>query len=82
MTVEFTVLGQSFIGLNGGRILPDQAVSFMVLTNDQEETDRYWNAIMRTAAARIIAAGVRIVGFFWQITLKAAHGADEQDQIG
>ena len=46
LTVEFTVLGQAFVGLNGGpNFKPNEAVSFMVVTEDQEETDRYWNAI-------------------------------------
>src|SRR5271167_56991 len=46
LTVEFTVLGRSFVGLNGGsNFVPNEAVSFMVLTDDQAETDRYWNAI-------------------------------------
>ena len=48
LTVDFTVLGQSFVGLNGGpNFKPNEAVSFMVLTEDQAETDRYWNAIVR-----------------------------------
>nr|WP_229583542.1 VOC family protein [Paracoccus sp. S-4012] len=47
LTVEFTVLGRAFIGLNGEPVFtPNEAVSFMVLTEDQEETDRYWNAIV------------------------------------
>jgi predicted 3-demethylubiquinone-9 3-methyltransferase (glyoxalase superfamily) len=47
LTIEFTVLGQSYIGLNGGpNFKPNEAVSFMVLTDTQEETDRYWNAIV------------------------------------
>ncbi|MBA2771943.1 MAG: VOC family protein, partial [Sphingomonas sp.] len=46
LTVEFTLLGQSFLGLNGGpNFKPNESVSFMVLTEDQKETDRYWNAI-------------------------------------
>jgi predicted 3-demethylubiquinone-9 3-methyltransferase (glyoxalase superfamily) len=41
------VLGRPFIGLNGGSAFTlNEAVSFMVLTEDQEETDRYWNAIV------------------------------------
>jgi predicted 3-demethylubiquinone-9 3-methyltransferase (glyoxalase superfamily) len=41
------VLGRPFIGLNGGSAFtPNEAVSFMVLTENQEETDRYWNAIV------------------------------------
>ena len=47
LTVEFTVLGQKFVGLNGGpNFTPNESVSFMVVTEDQEETDRYWNAIV------------------------------------
>ena len=46
LTVEFTVLGRPFIGLNGGpAFTPNESVSFMVLTEDQDETDRYWAAI-------------------------------------
>lgn len=47
LTVEFTLLGRPFLGLNGGpSFKPNEAVSFMVLTEDQEETDRYWDAIV------------------------------------
>src|SRR5918997_6841591 len=47
LTVEFTVLGRQFVGLNGGpNFKANEAVSFMVLTGDQEKTDRYWNAIV------------------------------------
>ena len=47
LIVEFTVLGQAFVGLNGGPgIVPNLAVSFQVMTDDQAETDRYWDAIV------------------------------------
>ena len=47
LTVDFTVLGLGFMGLNGGPAFPQtQAVSFTVHTDDQAETDRYWNAIV------------------------------------
>ena len=47
LTVEFTVCGMALLGLNGGPQFPQtQAVSFMVYTDDQAETDRYWNAIV------------------------------------
>ncbi len=46
LTVDFTVLGQPFVGLNGGpEFTFDEAISFQVFTDTQEETDRYWNAI-------------------------------------
>src|SRR5436190_17473917 len=48
LTVEFTLLGQSFVGLNGGPGVPfTDAVSFQVFTDTQEETDRTWNAIVK-----------------------------------
>jgi predicted 3-demethylubiquinone-9 3-methyltransferase (glyoxalase superfamily) len=47
LTVEFTVLGIPCIGLNGGPIFPhSEAFSFQIATDTQEETDRYWNAIV------------------------------------
>jgi 2-polyprenyl-6-hydroxyphenyl methylase/3-demethylubiquinone-9 3-methyltransferase len=47
LVVEFTCLGLPVIGLNGGPEFPhSEAFSFQVLTEDQEETDRYWNAIV------------------------------------
>src|SRR5690348_6764496 len=52
LTVEFTLLGQAFVGLNGGpNFTPNEAVSFMVVTEDQAETDRYWNAIVGNGGA-------------------------------
>ena len=50
LTVEFTVLGRRFLGLNGGPVFtPNEAVSFMVLTETQGETDRYWNCLLYTS---------------------------------
>jgi len=47
LTVEFTVLGIPCLGLNGGPMFPhSEAFSFQVATDDQAETDRYWNAIV------------------------------------
>ena len=47
LTVEFTVLGIPCLGLNGGPTFKhSEAFSFQVATDDQEETDRYWNAIV------------------------------------
>lgn len=73
LTVEFTVLGRPFIGLNGGpNFKPDEAVSFMVLTDDQEETDRYWNAIVGNGGEESDCGWCRDRwGFSWQITPRA-----------
>jgi len=70
LTVEFTVLGQSFVGLNGGpNFKPNEAVSFMVLTENQEETDRYWNAIIDNGGQESACGWCNDCwGFSWQIT--------------
>ncbi|MFL6725189.1 MAG: VOC family protein [Sphingomicrobium sp.] len=70
ITVEFTVLGQSFVGLNGGpNFKPNEAVSFMVLTDSQEETDRYWDAITGNSGAESMCGWCKDRwGFSWQIT--------------
>ena len=70
ITVDFTVLGQSFVGLNGGDIFkPNEAVSFMVLTENQEETDRYWNAIVGNGGQESACGWCKDKwGFSWQIT--------------
>lgn len=72
LTVEFTVLGRSFIGLNGGSVfIPNEAVSFMVLTETQEETDRYWNAIVGNNGSASDCGWCKDRwGHSWQITPK------------
>ena len=70
LTVDFTVLGQSFVGLNGGpNFNPNEAVSFMVVTEDQEETDRYWNAIVGNGGQESECGWCKDKwGVSWQIT--------------
>ncbi len=77
LTVEFTVLGRAFLGLNGGpNFTPDEAVSFMVLTDDQEETDRYWNAIVNNGGKESACGWCSDRwGFSWQITPRALTAA-------
>ena len=69
LTVEFTVLGRPFVGLNGGpNFKPNEAVSFMVLTKDQEETDRYWNAIVESGGKPQACGWIQDkFGVRWQI---------------
>ena len=73
LTVEFTVLGRPFVGLNGGpNFKPNEAVSFMVLTENQEETDRYWNAITQNGGEESACGWCKDRwGFSWQITPRA-----------
>ena len=70
LTVEFTLLGRPFVGLNGGpNFKPNQAVSFMVLTDSQDETDRYWNAITQNGGEESMCGWCKDRwGYSWQIT--------------
>ena len=70
LTVDFTVLGRKFVGLNGGpNFKPNEAVSFMVMTEDQQETDRYWNAITGNGGEESACGWCKDRwGFSWQIT--------------
>jgi len=70
LTVEFTILGIPCIGLNGGPIFPhSEAFSFQVATKDQEETDRYWNAIVNNGGAESACGWCKDKwGLNWQIT--------------
>ena len=73
LTVEFTVLGRRFLGLHGGpRFEPNESVSFMVLTENQAETDRYWNAIIDCGGSESACGWCKDRwGFCWQITPRA-----------
>lgn len=83
LTVEFTLLGQSFVGLNGGpNFKPNEAVSFMVLTENQEETDRLWDAITKNGGEESMCGWCKDRwGFSWQITprvlLEATNNPDK-----
>lgn len=77
LIVEFTVLGRAFVGLNGGPMFkPNEAVSFMVLTEDQAETDRYWDAIVGNGGVESQCGWCKDRwGFAWQITPRALLAA-------
>ena len=70
LTVEFTVCGIPCIGLNGGPDFPQsEAFSFQIATDDQAETDRYWNAIVGNGGAESACGWCKDRwGFSWQIT--------------
>jgi 2-polyprenyl-6-hydroxyphenyl methylase/3-demethylubiquinone-9 3-methyltransferase len=72
LTVEFTVLGMDFLGLNGGpQFKFDEAISFQVYTDDQEETDRYWDAIVGNGGEENVCGWCKDrFGLSWQITPK------------
>jgi 2-polyprenyl-6-hydroxyphenyl methylase/3-demethylubiquinone-9 3-methyltransferase len=70
LTVEFTVMGIPCLGLNGGPAFKhNEAFSFQVATADQEETDRYWNAIVGNGGEESACGWCRDKwGLSWQIT--------------
>src|SRR6267142_3335970 len=70
LTVEFTVCGVPCIGLNGGPMFKQsEAFSFQIATDDQEETDRYWNAIVGNGGEESACGWCKDKwGLSWQIT--------------
>jgi 2-polyprenyl-6-hydroxyphenyl methylase/3-demethylubiquinone-9 3-methyltransferase len=73
LTVQFTVLGIPCLGLNGGPQFPHtEAFSFQVATDDQAETDRYWNAIVGNGGRESDCGWCKDRwGLSWQITPRA-----------
>jgi predicted 3-demethylubiquinone-9 3-methyltransferase (glyoxalase superfamily) len=84
ITVEFTVMGIPCLGLNGGpHFKHSEAFSFQVATDNQEETDRYWNAIVGNGGQESECGWCKDRwGLSWQITPRvltdalAAGGAE------
>jgi 2-polyprenyl-6-hydroxyphenyl methylase/3-demethylubiquinone-9 3-methyltransferase len=77
LTVEFTVCGIPCMGLNGGpHFKPSEAFSLMVFTDDQEETDRYWNAIVGNGGQESQCGWCKDKwGQSWQITPRVLMAA-------
>lgn len=77
LTVEFTVLGMPFVGLNGGPHFKfNEAVSFQVYTDNQEETDRYWDAIVGNGGQPSQCGWCKDrYGLSWQIVPRALLAA-------
>ena len=73
MTVEFTVAGVACLGLNGGPMFKhSEAFSFQIATDDQEETDRYWNAIVGNSGQESDCGWCKDKwGVSWQIVPRA-----------
>ena len=70
LTVEFNVCGLPCIGLNGGpQFKHSEAFSFQIATDDQAETDRYWNAIVGNGGEESMCGWCKDRwGISWQIT--------------
>ena len=88
LTVEFTVVGIPCLGLNGGSFFKQsEAFSFQIATDSQEETDRYWNAIVGNGGQESDCGWCKDRwGLSWQITPRAltdgmAAGGDEAKRV-
>ena len=70
LVVEFTVCGVACVGLNGGNAIKhSEAFSFQIATDDQAETDRYWDAIVKNGGAESECGWCKDKwGISWQIT--------------
>jgi predicted 3-demethylubiquinone-9 3-methyltransferase (glyoxalase superfamily) len=84
LMIEFTVCGVPCVGLNGGpEFKHNEAFSFQIATDNQEETDRYWNAIVRNGGQESACGWCKDRwGISWQITPRVlmdamAAGGDE-----
>ena len=84
LVVEFTVAGIPCVGLNGGPAFKhSEAFSFQIATDSQEETDRYWNAIVGNGGQESACGWCKDRwGINWQITPRTlteamAAGGDE-----
>ncbi len=77
LTVEFTVMGIPCIGLNGGPTFThSEAFSFQVATDDQAETDRYWNAIIDNGGQASVCGWCKDKwGLSWQISPRVLTAA-------
>ena len=77
LTVEFTVFGIPCLGLNGGPTFKQtEAFSFQIATDNQEETDRYWNAIVKNGGQESACGWCKDRwGVSWQITPRALTDA-------
>ena len=83
LTVAFTVMGISCLGLNGGpAFTQSEAFSFQVATTDQAETDRYWNAIIGNSGQESMCGWCKDKwGVSWQITPRAlTDGMSDPDR--
>ena len=77
LVVEFEVMGIPCVGLNGGPAFRhNEAFSFQVATDDQEETDRYWNAIVGNGGQESACGWCKDRwGISWQISPRALMAA-------
>jgi predicted 3-demethylubiquinone-9 3-methyltransferase (glyoxalase superfamily) len=88
LAVEFTVVGVNCMGINGGPIFKQtEAFSFQIATDNQEETDRYWDAIVSNGGEESACGWCKDRwGVSWQIVPRVlldafAAGGDEAKRV-
>ena len=81
ITVEFTLDGSRFVGLNGGPDFHfDEAVSFMIECEDQAEVDRYWDALLADGGEPSVCGWLKDrFGLSWQVTPRRLLEMTESD---
>ena len=84
LSVDFTILGTAFVALNGG---PDftfsEAVSFVILTDDQAETDYYWDALTADGGEESVCGWLKDrFGLSWQVTPRRLLELTQSDDPG
>ena len=84
LSVDFTILGTPFVALNGG---PDftfsEAVSFVILTEDQAETDYYWSALTADGGEESVCGWLKDkYGLSWQVTPRRLLELTQHDDAG
>ena len=68
MTVEFELDGQRFVGINGGPNFKfDEAVSFAIGCEDQEEVDYYWDRLIEGGEESVCGWLKDRYGLSWQV---------------
>ncbi|HYZ63343.1 MAG TPA: VOC family protein [Acetobacteraceae bacterium] len=87
LTVEFTLDGRPFVGLNGGPMFTfNEAVSFQIFTADQEETDRYWDALLAGGGTPSVCGWLKDrFGLSWQVVprvLMEGMGSPDREAAG
>ena len=84
LTVEFTVVGLPCLGLNGGPFFKhSEAFSFQIISDDQAETDRYWNALIGNGGVESQCGWCKDRwGLSWQITPRVLLEATTSDDQG
>jgi predicted 3-demethylubiquinone-9 3-methyltransferase (glyoxalase superfamily) len=75
ITVEFTIAGQDFIGLNGGPVFKfNESVSFSIDCADQAEVDRYWDALVQGGGEHSVCGWLKDrYGLSWQVVPRQAN---------